>query len=65
MVSYLPLSSLSSKRVAWQTLPKTTFSLNTAAEGLEALAYWPQQDMLMVSKPDLGIVACKALKKSG
>ena len=60
MVSYLPLSSLSSSRVQWQGLPKTTFSLEAATESLEAFAYWPQQDMLMVSKPDLGIVACKA-----
>ncbi|CAE7266205.1 unnamed protein product [Symbiodinium natans] len=55
-----------SARVTWRDLPNASFGrsiqdpLDTSAESLQALSYWPQQDMLVVSKADLGVVACQA-----
>lgn len=72
MVSYLPSNSLLETAatgrvasVAWRSLPASHFGIQDGndpgpAEALQALAYWPQQDMLVISKADLGIVACKA-----
>lgn len=73
MVCYLPSASmeLGSPRLSWRSLPSSHFGRShqdpsdPSAEALEALAYWPQQDMLVVSKADLGIVACKAHDEQG
>eukprot|EP00434_Breviolum_minutum_P038931 symbB.v1.2.034546.t1/scaffold4481.1/size39164/2 len=74
MVSYLPFSATQSPqraRISWRSLPSSHFGTllqegsDVAAEALQALAYWPQQDMLVMSKADLGIVACKAHDEEG
>jgi len=70
IIAVLDTQALSqSARVTWRDLPNASFGRSIQdpqeTEALQALSYWPQQDMLLVSKADLGVVACQAHGEQG
>jgi len=67
VITYLPVEALlQPAHLSWKDLPKSSLSMaiqdpaSAHTEVLQALSFWPKHDLLVVSKADLGVVACKA-----